>query len=143
MNLFKKHREMFPYLATFVTLGTTLVFLQRYRMKRRFPKTCRLVAMYIYPVKGFQAIEVKEVHCLTKGFQYDRRFMVTDSEGNFKTQRELPQMATVKCEINLVGSSPELKLVTKVSVSFMRIIISNGNLHVVVVFNLKLNNKGW
>jgi uncharacterized protein YcbX len=42
---------------------------------------------------------MESVEAMDRGFKHDRRFMVVDEEYNFITQREYPQMATVKCEI--------------------------------------------
>lgn len=54
-----------------------------------------VAALHIYPVKGFQGIEVREARCTDRGFAHDRRFMVVDTEGEFLTQRSHPLMATV------------------------------------------------
>jgi len=39
--------------------------------------------LYIYPVKGLQAIAVPSAHCTERGFEHDRRFMVVVAAGRF------------------------------------------------------------
>jgi hypothetical protein len=67
--------------------------------------------LFIYPVKGLQAIAVPSARCTERGFEHDRRFMVVDAQGRFMSQREYPLMATVWTEIGhgmLVLSAPDL-----------------------------------
>jgi uncharacterized protein YcbX len=67
--------------------------------------------LYIYPVKGLQAIAVPSARCTERGFEHDRRFMVVDAQGKFMSQREHPLMATVWTDIAdgmLVLSAPDL-----------------------------------
>jgi uncharacterized protein YcbX len=53
----------------------------------------------IYPVKSLAGISLQEAKIETRGLQYDRRWMITDKQGKFFTQRELPKMATIKTSI--------------------------------------------
>lgn len=67
--------------------------------------------LFIYPVKGLQAIAVREARCTERGFEHDRRFMVVDAQGQFMSQRQHPLMATVWTDIAdgmLVLSAPDL-----------------------------------
>jgi len=91
--------------------GACLLLLQRYRMHTRFPPNCRIVQLFIYPVKALQGIKVESVQALERGFKHDRRFMIVDTEGNFVTQREIPSMATIQCEI---VNDDTLKLINQV-----------------------------
>ena len=50
----------------------------------------------IYPVKSLAGISLQEAKIEARGLQYDRRWMITDKQGKFFTQRELPKMATIK-----------------------------------------------
>ena len=59
----------------------------------------KLTSLYIYPVKGFAAVALREAVVTSRGLQHDRRFMVVDPDGGFISQRELPLMATVWTEI--------------------------------------------
>lgn len=52
-------------------------------------------SLYIYPIKSCKGFSVDKVSLDTKGFRYDRRFMLVDEEGQMLTQRILPQMALI------------------------------------------------
>jgi len=54
----------------------------------------------LYPVKSLRGFSVDSANITTRGLEYDRRFMVVDSMGEFLTIRERPAMATVKTAIN-------------------------------------------
>lgn len=47
----------------------------------------------IYPIKGLGGIKLESAKALERGFENDRRFMLVDLEGNFLSQRGLPEMA--------------------------------------------------
>jgi uncharacterized protein len=62
-------------------------------------------ALTFYPVKGCQGVVLTEAFALAEGLAvklsngelvHDRQFMVVDSQGQFITQREVPQMARIK-----------------------------------------------
>ena len=57
----------------------------------------------IYPVKSLGGISVNESIVEKRGFQFDRRWMLTDKNGDFFTQREFPKMATLSIELNENG----------------------------------------
>lgn len=52
-----------------------------------------LTEIYIYPVKSFGGIRVRESVVLEKGLEWDRRWMVIDEHNRFLTQRTVPEMA--------------------------------------------------
>lgn len=56
-------------------------------------------AINIYPIKSLKGIALQESVVEKRGLQYDRRWMLTDPEGIFLTQREVPKMAAVSVEI--------------------------------------------
>lgn len=58
--------------------------------------TAEIVSIHLYPVKSLGGFQVREAEVTPRGLQFDRRFLVVDSMGEFKTIRELPAMATVK-----------------------------------------------
>ncbi|QIZ78731.1 MOSC domain-containing protein [Ferrimonas lipolytica] len=65
--------------------------------------------LWVYPVKGLAGISVQQAELTPTGLQYDRHWMVVDESGRFMTQRQLPQMATIKTELTateLVLSHP-------------------------------------
>lgn len=53
----------------------------------------------IYPVKSLGRISLNESVVEKRGFQNDRRFMLTDKNGEFFTQREFPKMATLAIKL--------------------------------------------
>ena len=58
-----------------------------------------ITAIYIYPVKSLGGISLLEANVEKRGLQYDRRWMLTDADGVFLTQRELPEMALLQPSI--------------------------------------------
>jgi len=55
--------------------------------------------IYIYPVKSLKGIPLKEVKTGSRGFKYDREWMITDSDYQFLTQRQIEAMATITVSI--------------------------------------------
>ena len=52
--------------------------------------------LYTYPVKSLAGIQTDEAPLLKTGFEFDRQWMVIDSDHDFLTQRTCPQMALVQ-----------------------------------------------
>ncbi|KAH9260130.1 hypothetical protein BASA81_001905 [Batrachochytrium salamandrivorans] len=82
-------------------LMVALVGAAKYRHTTKFPSHCRLVGMYVYPVKGLQGYAVTSARLLERGLEHDRRFMIVDSvkANSFCTQREYADMARIECRI--------------------------------------------
>lgn len=59
--------------------------------------------LYIYPVKSLGGVPVNSVKITDRGFEYDRRWMLIDSNNNFLTQRENAVMALLQVEIKNEG----------------------------------------
>lgn len=57
----------------------------------------------IYPVKSLKGIGLSEALVEKRGLQYDRRWLLTDKENVFFTQREFPKMATISIKLNDAG----------------------------------------
>jgi len=55
--------------------------------------------LYIYPVKGLQGIKVSSGTLTERGFELDRRWMLTDKNGKFISQREYPLLASYATKI--------------------------------------------
>jgi uncharacterized protein len=55
--------------------------------------------LYIYPIKSLGGISVSEAYVEKRGFQYDRRMMLVNSENEFLTQRQNAEMALLKVKI--------------------------------------------
>ncbi|MDI3288861.1 MOSC domain-containing protein [Polyangium sp. 15x6] len=61
--------------------------------------TITLSGLFVYPVKGARGIALDRARALSLGIEHDRRFMIVDPDGEFLTQRELPQMALIETAI--------------------------------------------
>ena len=70
----------------------------------------RISSLHVYPVKGLRGISVSSAKVEVEGLQFDRRWMIVDEDRRFLSQRELPAMARIDCEISdelLHMSTPE------------------------------------
>jgi uncharacterized protein YcbX len=52
-------------------------------------------ALYVHPIKSCAGIAVHEALLIETGLEFDRAWMVVDTQGRFVTQRELPRMALI------------------------------------------------
>lgn len=59
-----------------------------------------LSEIWIYPIKSLAGIRLKQARVLPKGLENDRRWMLIDENGRFITQREHPEMALFKVDLN-------------------------------------------
>ena len=59
--------------------------------------------LYIYPIKSLGGIPVNSAQVTSRGFKYDRRWMLVDEHNRFLTQREHPPMALIKTAIEADG----------------------------------------
>ena len=55
--------------------------------------------LIVYPVKSCAGVPLKKAMLLETGLEWDRAWMVVDSQGEFLTQRELPRMALVQPQL--------------------------------------------
>lgn len=55
--------------------------------------------LFIYPIKSLGGIAVSNAVVTDRGLQYDRRWMLVDTNNNFMTQRECAEMALLQTEI--------------------------------------------
>jgi uncharacterized protein len=63
----------------------------------------------IYPVKSLAGIHLDHWQVTETGFQYDRKWMLVDNQGQFLSQRRLPKMALIKTALTteqLILSAP-------------------------------------
>lgn len=68
-----------------------------------------LSSINIYPVKSLAGISVHSWPVTEKGLQYDRKWMLIDSDRQFLSQRKLPNMALIKTALTdnkLILSAP-------------------------------------
>lgn len=56
----------------------------------------KLTQIWVYPIKSLGGIRLSSAKVMEKGLQYDRRWMLVDSDGKFMTQRVYPAMALFK-----------------------------------------------
>ena len=61
--------------------------------------------MWVYPIKSIKGISLDKVQLEKRGFQYDRRWMLVDSNNVFLSQRKCPKMALIKPELSEFGLS--------------------------------------
>jgi uncharacterized protein len=59
-----------------------------------------LSEIHIYPIKSLGGISLQTAKVESQGLQYDRRWMLTNAEGKFLSQREFPWMAQMQTAIN-------------------------------------------
>jgi len=60
----------------------------------------KVEALYVHPIKSCAALPVREARVTARGLEHDRRWMVTNDEGEFLTQRTLPEMALIHVTID-------------------------------------------
>jgi len=58
-----------------------------------------LERLTIFPVKSCGSVELLRSEVEERGLCFDRRWLVTDEGGRFLTQRELPQLATIRATL--------------------------------------------
>ena len=60
----------------------------------------KLSEIWVYPIKSLGGIPLSQAKVETRGLQYDRRWMLVNEDGRFMSQREIPEMALLRPEIN-------------------------------------------
>ncbi len=60
----------------------------------------QITDLFIYPVKSLKGIALNESMTALRGLQYDREWMVTTSDYEFITQREIPLMSMIEVSID-------------------------------------------
>ncbi len=60
-------------------------------------------AIFIYPVKGLHGFRVERAFVERRGLRHDRRWMVVDPQGMFRSQRTLSKMATIRTTVTSDG----------------------------------------
>ena len=60
----------------------------------------QITDLFIYPVKSLKGITLNESMTALRGLQYDREWMVTTSDYEFITQREIPLMSMIEVSID-------------------------------------------
>jgi len=84
----------------------------------------QITDLFIYPVKSLKGIALNESMTALRGLKYDREWMVTTSDYEFITQREIPLMSTIEVSID----SDALTLSSKNNAKFqVPLLSSNSN----------------
>lgn len=63
----------------------------------------RVSQLWVYPIKSLKGILLDDVQLDNRGFQFDRRWMLVDSDNRFITQRQYPGMALIAPELSDFG----------------------------------------
>jgi uncharacterized protein YcbX len=64
--------------------------------------------LFVHPVKGCAGVPVERARVMPRGLEHDRLWMVTDEQGVFLTQRELPRLALVQPSLGGPHGAPEI-----------------------------------
>lgn len=70
-----------------------------------------LSSLHVYPIKSCAGTVVASWPADSLGLVHDRRWMLTDEDGTFLSQRELPRMSLIKPEMeegNLLVTAPDM-----------------------------------
>ena len=59
-----------------------------------------ITGLFVYPVKSLKGISLNSVKTGLRGFEFDREWMITDSEYQFITQRQIEKMAIISVAID-------------------------------------------
>lgn len=62
----------------------------------------KIVSLFYYPIKSCRGSILDYALINNRGIKYDRAFMVTDTSGNFLTQRKYPRMALIYPQLDEV-----------------------------------------
>ena len=67
--------------------------------------------LFVHPIKSCAGIELREAELVATGIAHDRRWMVTEPDGTFLSQREVPGMALIRVAVGadaLTVAAPNL-----------------------------------
>ena len=59
----------------------------------------QITGLFIYPIKSCRGISLSETELGVRGFLHDREFLVVDEADMFLTQRNAPELATVRIAV--------------------------------------------
>jgi len=60
----------------------------------------RIASLHVYPVKSCRGIDVTAARVAATGFEWDRRWMLVNTDGHFVSQRSHPRLATIATSID-------------------------------------------
>lgn len=61
--------------------------------------TATISRLFVYPVKSCAGVALNHMTLTQTGLEFDRAWMVVDTQGQFVTQRELPRMALIQPQL--------------------------------------------
>ena len=76
----------------------------------------RVTGLFRYPIKSCAGISLDSAVLDHRGIEHDRRWMVVDATGAFRTQRELPRMALIHPRVSQDGLTLTAEGMTEVSI---------------------------
>jgi len=63
----------------------------------------KIQSLHIYPIKSVAAVNVSSLICAERGFEGDRRYMIVDPDGEFLTQRTVPELGLIHAQLTQGG----------------------------------------
>lgn len=86
---------------------------ENFEVDNKFKLKGSLNGILLYPIKSCGAFSVKQWPITAKGFQYDREWMIVNSQGTAFTQKHNKKLCLVRPYINLKNQVMELKFTGK------------------------------
>ena len=80
-----------------ISIFTTIYLYNVYSKK---DEVVEVEELWVYPVKSCKGIKLKKANITKFGFQYDREFMLVDTNNKFTSQRSYPKMALIETIID-------------------------------------------
>ena len=59
------------------------------------PREIYVAELYFYPIKGCRGIKVSKCNLCPTGIKDDRRYMIVNEKGHYRTQRETPKLSLI------------------------------------------------
>ncbi|WP_312885439.1 MOSC domain-containing protein [Streptomyces physcomitrii] len=69
-----------------------------------------IVELVTYPIKGCAGVRLPEAELTDAGLRHDRSFMVTDTEGVFRSQRRDPRLALIRPALDAGATGEGLRM---------------------------------
>jgi uncharacterized protein len=67
------------------------------------PRTARIAALNVYPVKSCRGVPLERARITATGFEHDREWLIVHRDGRFVTQREEPRLALIETALTREG----------------------------------------
>jgi uncharacterized protein YcbX len=96
----------YPLNISFAIFAATIGLWTWNQHRRGVPYVSKL---YISPIKSCKGISVQHAKITKTGFQYDRQYVIIDTNNRFISQRNFPKMALIDISIDEVKNELCLK----------------------------------